>query len=380
MHLDTDASASEDDSAVQALSSLPINPTAPTVRRQATELELGRTGEQALVLAELERAGSFRAVQIMDSAPADARLAELGCQVLRDLALGSEINCSEVSAAGGIRAVVRAMEVHGDVEGVQRKGCMVLRFLAGGSRRDRIGGAGGEEALWRAKNGYPSARWLAYADEALVAIGWAATLSNDEQRCANLNSDGDADPTAEEGVPRDVSAATAATTSATSSDASAAITAMERASYSPSGPGYPPSGPLRACKCAKCGASVHVTARTIQRRWYEPYGDVPYVCHSRTGTAQRMTACTGASAVPRDGSAAATTAAAAAAATSSDGKMATWVTITDWKRSCRMMAMAAVAVVAAVVAAAAQRRRSGWRGWRWPCRCTRYPGCGLLQQ
>eukprot|EP01047_Picozoa_sp_COSAG01_P083199 COSAG01_NODE_17303_length_1162_cov_0.953904_2_plen_179_part_01 len=170
MHLDTDASASEDDSAVQALSSLPINPTAPTVRRQATELELGRTGEQALVLAELERAGSFRAVQIMDSAPADARLAELGCQVLRDLALGSEINCSEVSAAGGIRAVVRAMEVHGDVEKVQMNGCMALRFLAGGPRSVLIWEAGGEEALRRAQGGYPSARWLAHADKALGSL------------------------------------------------------------------------------------------------------------------------------------------------------------------------------------------------------------------
>ena len=140
--------------------------------------------EPEALLSELEKAEPSRAVEIMNSFPMDPQVGAEGCKALYYLAQGSEVKSAAIAAAGGIETVVRAMDAHRDVEKVQMNGCLALRFLSGGLRSTMIKDAGGEAALRRAKEAYPTARWLAHADKALASITKVRACAAASWRCA----------------------------------------------------------------------------------------------------------------------------------------------------------------------------------------------------
>eukprot|EP00961_Rhodomonas_salina_P095293 1282150-Rhodomonas_salina.1 len=76
-----------------------------------------------------------------------AGVQEQGCGALRNLAVNDE-NKVKIGAAGGIEAVITAMQQHADSEGVQEWGCAALSNLAfNDENKVKIGAAGGIEAV-----------------------------------------------------------------------------------------------------------------------------------------------------------------------------------------------------------------------------------------
>ena len=147
------------------------------------EPELEEPVPEAL-LSELEKAEPSRAVEIMKHCRFNPQVGAEGCKALYYLAQGSEVKSAAIAAAGGIETVVRAMDAHRDVEKVQMNGCLALRFLSGGLRSTMIKDVGGEAALRRAKEAYPTARWLAHADKALASITKVRACAAASWRCA----------------------------------------------------------------------------------------------------------------------------------------------------------------------------------------------------
>ena len=88
----------------------------------------------------------------------EARVQEQACGALWNLTSNSEAGKRAAIEAGGVAAVVRAMEAHGGEAGVQEQACGALVNLMAGSEAGRraVREAGGVAALERALRGFPT--------------------------------------------------------------------------------------------------------------------------------------------------------------------------------------------------------------------------------
>ena len=99
-------------------------------------------------------AGGIKAViAAMNAHRANESVQEAGCAALRNVTVNSD-NQAKAAASGGIEAVVAAMNAHGSHVGVQEAGCQMLRNLSSKSNKDKVVAAGGIEAVVSAMNGH----------------------------------------------------------------------------------------------------------------------------------------------------------------------------------------------------------------------------------
>ena len=114
----------------------PIQTLAEQIHFTAAMQKLKRENSPSLIIQMMNRLLSHKNLQVN------------GCMALLNLAGSHAENKARIAGAGGIEAVVVAMQTHAQSADVQRNGCRALCSLASGDGiRTRIAGAGGIEAV-----------------------------------------------------------------------------------------------------------------------------------------------------------------------------------------------------------------------------------------
>ena len=96
-------------------------------------------------------------------------LQQTACRTLAALCINCPRNQGSIAKAGGIRAVVHAMQAHRFVDGVQEWGCTALYNLAcHKASQTRIAEEGGVVAIVRAMRDHEAS--LVVAEQGLIAL------------------------------------------------------------------------------------------------------------------------------------------------------------------------------------------------------------------
>ena len=91
------------------------------ISKQVCTLLRAIAGNDDVKTSIVDAGGLGLIVAAMTTHAKQPTVAEQGCAALGSIALRSPPNCSAIVAAGGVEAIVKAMQIHPDVAGVQVK-------------------------------------------------------------------------------------------------------------------------------------------------------------------------------------------------------------------------------------------------------------------
>ena len=145
-------------SAVEAIASMRANPGDAAVQKKGLcQLATAARGSPGVGSRSIVAAGGIEAVvAAMNAHMGVADVQEYGCGALGVIAAMADENQVKVAAAGGIEAVVAAMKAHRGVADVQKEGCLALTFIADAAENQAkvVAAAGGIEVVVAAMNAH----------------------------------------------------------------------------------------------------------------------------------------------------------------------------------------------------------------------------------